>query len=79
MLARVVWEVPNCPGDICPYLEYLSCYLPDFDETLNVASLEHLVQIPTINLTFVKATFVLGTFVHIRNISVITDQILMKL
>ena len=79
MLARVVWEVPNCPGDICPYLEYLSCYLPDFDETLNVASLEHLVQIPTINLTFVKATFVLGTFVHIRNISAVTDPMLTKL
>ena len=23
-----------CPGDICPYQEYLSCYWPDFDQTL---------------------------------------------
>ena len=77
--ARLVWEVPNCPDDICPYLEYLSCYLPDFDETFNVASWEHLEHIPTIKLTFVKATFVLETFVHIRNISAVTDLILMKL
>ena len=61
MLARLVWEVPNCPGDICPYLEYLSCYLSDFDETLNVAFWEHLVQISTIKLTFVKATFVVAS------------------
>ena len=55
VLARLVWEVPNCPCDICPcpYLEYLSCYLPDFDETLNVVSWEHLEQIPIIKLTFV--------------------------
>ena len=73
MLARPVWEVPNCPGDICPYLEYLSCYLPDFDETLNVASWEHLEHSLGIKLTFVKATLVLGTFSHIRNISAVTD------
>ena len=74
MLARVVWEVPNCPGDICPYLEYLSCYLPDFDETLNVASLEHIQQITT-----VTTTFVMGTFVHISNISAVTGPIWIKL
>ena len=34
-----------CPGDICPYQEYLSCYWPEFDETLKVASWEHLKQI----------------------------------
>ena len=34
-----------CQGDICPYQEYLSCYSPDFDETLNVGSWEHLEQI----------------------------------
>ena len=71
--------MPNCPGDICPYLEYLSCYLPDVDETLNVASSEHLEQIQTIKLTLVQAIFNLGTFVHIRNISAVTDPILMKL
>ena len=27
-----------CPGDIFPYQEYLSCYCPDFDETLKAAS-----------------------------------------
>ena len=25
-----------CPVDICPYREYLSCYWPDFDQTLEV-------------------------------------------
>ena len=54
----------NCPGniypgDICPYQEYLSCYWPNFNETLNVVLWEHLEQISTIKLTFVKATFVL--------------------
>ena len=52
---------------------------PDFNETLKVASWEHLQQIPTIKLTFVQATFVLATSVHMRNISAVTDQILMKL
>ena len=37
-----------CPRDICPYQEYLSCYWPDFDETLQVGSWEHLEQIPTV-------------------------------
>ena len=59
--------------------QYLSCYWPDFDKTSKVASWEHLEQIPTIKLTFVQATFVLATFVHIRNISAVTDLILMKL
>ena len=36
-----------CPSNICPYQEYLSCYWPIFDETLQVASWEHLEQIPT--------------------------------
>ena len=44
-----------------------------------VASWEHLEHIPTIKLTFVQSTFVLATFVHIRNISAVTDQILIKL
>ena len=67
------------PGDICPYQEYLNCYRPDFDKTLNSSSREHLEHIPTITVTFVQATFVLATFVHIRNISTVTDPILMKL
>ena len=51
---------------------------PDFDETLKIASWEHLEQIPTGTLTFVQATFVLVTFVLIRNISAVTDPILTK-
>ena len=36
-----------CPGnichdDICPCPEYLSCYRPDFDQTLKVDSWDHL-------------------------------------
>ena len=59
--------------------QYLSCYRPDFDQTLKVGSWEYLEEIFTIAFTFVQATFVLATFVHIRNISAVTDQILMKL
>ena len=38
-----------------------------------------LEQIPTVTVTFVQATFVLVIFVHIRNISAVTDTILTKL
>ena len=55
-----------CPSDICLYQEYTSCYWPDFDQTLKVASLDHLWQIPT----------VMATFVHISIISAVTDPIL---
>ena len=67
-----------CPGGICTYQEYLSCYWPDFDETLKVASWEHLEQILTVTVTVVQATFAHVTFVHIKNISAVTDLILMK-
>ena len=73
----------NCHGDICPrnictfdiylYQEYLSCYWPDFDETLNIVSWEHLEQIPTVTVTFGQATFVLVTFVQKRNISTVVE------
>ena len=59
--------------------QYLSCYWSDFDETLKVASWGHVEQIPTIKLTYVQATFVLATFVYIRNITAVTDSILTKL
>ena len=59
--------------------QYLSCYWPDFDQTLKIGSWKHLEQIPAITVTFVKATFVLVTFVHIRNVWAITDPILTKL
>ena len=55
----------------------LHAQLSDFDE--NLASWEHLEQIPTVIETFVQAIFALETFVHIRNITAVTDPILMKL
>ena len=54
--------------------QYLSCYWPDFDETLKVGSWEHLEQIPTVMVTFAQVTFI-----HIKNILAVTDPILMKL
>ena len=35
-----------CPRDICPYQEYLSCYWPDFDETLHSSSLFSVISQP---------------------------------
>ena len=67
------------PGNICPYQENLICFLPDFDQTLNVGSQDYLEQIPTVTGIFVQAKFVLVTFVHIRNISAVTYPILTKL
>ena len=68
------WTVPSChadicQGNICPYQEYLSCYWPDFDQTLKEGSWDHLRQIPTVKVTFVQATYVMATFVHTSNIS----------
>ena len=68
-----------CPGDICPYQQYFSCYQPDLDQTLNKGSWEHIQQITTVTTTFVQTAFVLGTFVHISNISAVTDPMLTKL
>jgi len=58
------WTYPNCqndicpgnitPCDICPYLEYLSYYWPDFDQTLKVDSWDNLEHIPTVTVTFAK-------------------------
>ena len=64
-----------CPGDICPYQEYPSCYWPDVDKTLKVGFWNHLYQMPTLMVIFVQSTFALVTFVHIRNISAVTDSI----
>ena len=50
---------------------------PDYEETLKIGSLEHLQQIPTVTVTFVQAIFV-QAFVHIRNISAVTDTIWTK-
>ena len=58
--------------------QYLNCYWPDFDQTLKVDSWDHFELIPTVMATLVQAIFVLATFVHIRNISVVTDPILTK-
>ena len=62
-----------CPGNICPYQEYLSCNCPDFDQISNLGFWEPLEQIPSVTVTFVQAKFV-----HILNISFVTDQILTK-
>ena len=48
-------------------------------QTLKVGLCEQLEQIQTVRVTFVHAAFDLATFVHIRNISAVTDLILMKL
>ena len=61
------------------WVKYLNCYSPHFDQTLNLGSWEQLEQISTVMGIFVQATFVLATFVHIRNISAVTDSILTKL
>ena len=37
--------------------QYLSCYWPDFDETLKVGSWEHLEQIPIVRLTFAHVEY----------------------
>ena len=58
-----------CPGDICPSQQYLSCYWPDFDHTLNKGSWENIQQITNVTMTFVHAKFVMGIFVHFSNIS----------
>ena len=54
------------------------CYLLDSDQTLKVGSCDNLEQIPTVTVIFVQATFVLATFVYIRNITAVTDPILTK-
>ena len=67
-----------CPVDLCPYQQYLRCYWPDLDQTLNKGSWEHIQQITTVTTTFVQETFVLWTFVHISNISAGSGQIWIK-
>ena len=57
----------------------LSCYRPNFDQTIKLSSWNHLEQILTVTVTFVQATFILATFVQIKNISAVTDPILTKL
>ena len=52
---------------------------PDFDQTLKVGSWNPLKRMQTVMVTFVHETFVQATFVHIRNISAVTDPILTKL
>ena len=59
--------------------EYLSCYWSDLDQILIKGSWEHRQQITSVTMTFVWATFVLGTFVHNSNISAVTCPIWIKL
>ena len=42
-------------------------------------SWDHLYQMPKVTVTFVQATYVLATFVHISNISAVTHPIFTKL
>ena len=58
--------------------QYLSYHWPHFDQTLKIGYWDHLEQILSVAVTFVQATFVLVTFVHIRNILAVTDPILTK-
>ena len=39
------------------------------NKNLKTGSWEHLEQIPAVRVTFVQATCVFATFVHIKNIS----------
>ena len=59
--------------------DYLGPYWPNFDQTLKIGSWDNLEPISTVMATFVQATIILATFVHIRIISAVTDQILTKL
>ena len=59
---------PTHPPTQTQYRQYLSYYKHDFDQALKIGSCDHLEQIPTVTMTIVQATFVLPTFVHIRNI-----------
>ena len=56
-----------------------TCYWLNFDQTLEIVSWDHLWQKPTVTVMFVQAKFVLVTFVHIKNISGVTNPILTKL
>ena len=40
----------------------LSCYWPNFDQTLKIGSWELLEQMPFVIMTFIQATYVLTTF-----------------
>ena len=55
---------PPPPPTQTQCLQYLSCYWPDFDQTLKVGSWDHLSQMPTVTVTFVQVTFFLETFVQ---------------
>ena len=50
-------------------------FLTLFDQILKVDSWDNIDQIPTVTVTSIQATFVLVTFVHIRNISAASDLI----
>ena len=70
-----IWPGNICPGNICPNQEYLNCYWPDFDKTLNIGSWDYLELISTVAVTFVEATFVLATL----SISEISQLLLTRL
>ena len=69
---------PPLPTTLTRCWQYLSCYWPDFDQTLKIGSWDHLKQIPIVMMTFAQATFVLATSVHMRNNTAVNDRILTK-
>ena len=77
-----LWPIPTTthhPTPTTPWGLNEAIYWPDFNQTLKVGFWDHPQQSPTVMVIFVQATFVLETFVHIRNNSVVTDPILTKL
>ena len=52
-----------------------SYYWPDFNQTLKVGSCDYIELIPSVMVIFVQTTYVLATFINIRNISAVTDLI----
>ena len=72
----------NNYGDICPVSIVLATFVHIrnisavtdriFNQTLMLGSLDHLKQMETITISFIKATCVLATFMDISNISGVT-------
>ena len=48
-----------CSRDICPYLQYLSCYLTNFDQTSKVGFWGHLYRMLYVRVKFFQTKFVI--------------------
>ena len=62
-----------CPGDICPYKQYFSCYWPNSDQTLRVVPGTLYFNC---NGHICPGNIGPGKICHIINISDVTDPIL---